>query len=146
MFEKNTLLKGALILIVSLAVLQFVQPAVMSIDTSTLPSWEVQVVVVVQHFFEVTPIALLAGFGWSLFGYIRYKLGDQTVQYEVEKLYSTFMWFEGMIVIVAVGLPAPLATTIAGIIMAVKSVFNALKTAPTTAMPTPTGPGPPSPS
>jgi len=141
MLEKNTLLKGILLLIIALAVLQALQPTVVGIDTASLSSWQIQVVDVVQHFFAVTPIALLAGFGWSLFGWLRYKLGDQAVQFEVDKLYSTWMWFEAIIIVLATGFPLPISTAIAGIIMAVKSVFNQLK-APST----PTAPRPPSPS
>jgi len=142
MFEKQTLLKGALILIVALAVLQIIQPAVIVIDTSKLSGWQVDIVAVVQHFFTATPFALLAGFGWSIFGFLRYKFGDPTVQYELNKQYQTFVWFEGIIIIVSAGLPTPLATAIAGIIMALKSVFNALKNPPAL----PAAIGPPSPS
>jgi len=136
MLEKQTLLRGVLLLIAALAALEFVQPAVMSIDVSALPGWQVQAVIVVQHFFTATPIALLAGFGWSIFGFLRYRFGDPTVQYELNRQYETFVWFEGIIIIVAAGLPTPLATAIAGVIMAVKSVFNALKNPP----PPPTAP------
>jgi len=142
MLGKNTLLQGALILIVALAVLQSLQPAIVDVDTSTFSGWQTQVVAVVQHFFTVTPLALLAGFAWSLFGFLRYKLGDQTVQFEVDKLYSTWMWFEGIIIVVAAGFPLPLSTAIAAIIMAVKSVLNTIKTP----QPLPTAPSPQDPS
>ena len=143
MFEKQTLLKGALIIIVSLAVLQIIQPTVVSIDISSLPSWQVGVIVVVQHFFRVTPVALLAGFGWSVFGYLRYKFGDTTVQYELTKMNETIVWFEGITIIVAAGLPTQYALAISGVIMAIKSVLGTYRSAP----PLPAaGPGPPSPS
>jgi len=130
MLEKQTLLKGALVLIVAIAVLEFLRPAVMSINILELSAWQIQLVVVVQHFFEVTPIALLAGFTWAFFGFLRYKFSDQTVQFEVEKLYITWMWFEGILLLVAAGLPLPYSIAITGIIMAVKSVLNALRTPP----------------
>ncbi len=148
MFEKQTLLRGALILIVAIAVLEFLQPTVMAIDTSTMPGWESQLVILVQHFFQVTPIALIAGFGWSFFGYLKFRFGDQTVLFEVNKLYSTWMWFEAIIAVVAVGLPLSWTTAIAGIIMAVKSILNQMggtppAQPPATTEPTVTGPGPP---
>ena len=136
MFEKQKLIYGIIILVAALAVLEFLSPAVMNIDTSTLPGWEAQTVVVIQHFFAVTPVALLAGFGWSIFGFLRYKFGDQTVQYEVTKLYETWTWFEGILVIIAAGLPLPLSIAVSGVIMAVKSVLNTLRAPPA-------GPGPP---
>ena len=143
MLEKQTLLKGALIITLALAVLQFFQPAVMSIDTSSLPSWQVNAVIVVQHFFRVTPGALLAGFGWSVFGFLRYKFGDTTVQYELTRMNETLLWFEGITIIVAAGLPTQYALAISGVIMAIKSVLNTYRSAP----PLPAaGPGPPSPS
>jgi hypothetical protein len=142
MLEKQTLLKGALILVISLAVLTLLAPAVAVIDTTGMPSWEIQVVAIVQHFFVNTPWALLGGFAWSLFGFLRYNFGDTTVQFETDKLYITWMWFEGILVIVAAGFPTPIAMAITGIIMAVKSVFNQLKAQSTI---TAAGPGPPKP-
>ncbi len=140
-------MRGALVLIVAVAVLEFLQPAVIAIDTSTMAGWESQFVILVQHFFQVTPIALIAGFGWSFFGYLRYRFGDQTVLFEVDKLYSTWMWFEGVIIVVSVGLPLSWTTAITGVIMAVKSILTGMRTPPTqpaaTTTPGPTGPGPP---
>lgn len=152
MLEKNTLLKGALILLIALAVLQVIQPTVLTIDTSTLASWQTDIILVVQHFFRVTPVALLAGFAWSLFGFLRYKFGDSTVQYELTKMNQTLIWFEGILIIVAAGLPTPIALAVSGVIMATKSVLSTyrsvspLPTTPQTATPAETGPGPPSPS
>jgi hypothetical protein len=137
MLEKQTLLKGTLILIIALAVLQVLTPGVVVIDISSLSGWQLDAVLVIQHFYKVTPIALLAGFAWSLFGFLRYNFGDQTLQYETDKLYQTWMWFEGILVIVAAGFPVPLSLAITGIIMAVKSVFNQLKTPPTMATASP---------
>jgi hypothetical protein len=51
------------------------------------------------------------------------------------------MWFEGIIIVIAAGLPMQTSVAISGIIMAVKSVFNALKTPP----PPPTAPDVPTP-
>ena len=149
MFEKTTLIKGAIVLIAILAALEILSPAVLSVETSTMGDLEGKAMAVIKYFFEVTPIAILAGFGWSLFGFIRYKLGDAAVKYEVEKLYTTWAWFEGILIVITVGLPLPYSTAIAGIIMAIKSAFSTLRnpppltTQPVSAQKTPTGPGPP---
>ena len=130
-YQKQTLLRGTIILIIALAALALIQPTIMSIDTSTLTGWQIQIIVIIQHFFTVTPVALLAGFAWSLFGFLRYKLGDANVQYQVTKLYETWTWYEGLLLVIAAGLPIPYSLAISGIIMATKAVFNNLRaTAP----------------
>ena len=125
---KPNILVWTLVFIIAILTLEILQPTILSINAATLPGILKQVMILVQHFFTVTPIALLAGFAWSLFGYLRYKLGDVTVQYDVNKLYETWMWYEGLIILIAVALPPGQAAAITTVIMAVKSVFNKLKT------------------
>jgi len=143
------LLQGILILIVAIAVLEYLSPAVMAIDVSTITvDWEVKAVYMLQSFFRVSPIALMAGFGWALFGFLRYKLGDVTVKFEIQKLYSTWMWFEGAIIIFAAAFPIELSLGITAILMAIKSVVNSFLQAQVVEAPTPTSttptPTPPS--
>ena len=139
------LLQGILILIVAIAVLEYLSPAVMAIDVSTITvEWEVKAVYMLQSFFQNSPIALVAGFAWALFGFLRYKFGDASVKFEIQKLYSTWMWFEGAIIIFAAAFPTNLSLGITAILMAVKSVVNSflqanvIETPTVTPAPTPT--------
>jgi hypothetical protein len=115
--------------VVALALFEALAPSIAAIDTSTLTApWEVQLVIVIKYFFRVTPTALLGGFAWSLFGYLKYKFQNGAVSYELDKFTSTLMWFEGIIMPTAVALPQEQALAVAGIIMAIKSVLNQFKT------------------
>lgn len=128
MFEKNRLLEALLILAVALAVLEFVASSIAAIDVTYLSPWEVQLVEVIQYFFKVVPIALLGGFAWSLFGYLKYKFGDATVSYELDKFTATLMWFVGIMAPICAALPPEQGLAVSGVIMAIKSVINSFQT------------------
>ena len=127
MFEKNKLLEAVLIIIVALAVLEFLAPSIVAIDTTNLVAWQVDVVQVIQYFFNYAPIALFGGFAWSLFGYLRYKFNDPTIAYDIEKFSTTLMWFVGIMTPISAALPKEWALAVTGILMAIKSVVNQLQ-------------------
>lgn len=133
MTEKNTYLDAkklipiTIILVVVFAVLNYVQPYVLGINLAKVPPFLLVIVQAVQHFFRVTPLALAVAFGWSLWGFIRYYFGDHATEYELDKLLTTWAWYEGMLLIFVVALPEKYGVVASGIIMAIKSVFNQLK-------------------
>jgi len=137
MFNKARLVQALLILTIALAVLEFTAPSIAAIDTTYLADWEVRLVQIVQYFYNYIPTALLGGFAWSLFGYLRYKFGDESIAYDITKFETTLMWFVGIMTPVCSALPTELGLAVTGIIMAVKSILNQLKeTQATTPPPT----------
>ena len=132
MFEKNKLLEAVLIITVTLAVLQFLAPSIVAIDTSNLAQWQIDVVQTIQYFFNYAPIALFGGFAWSLFGYLRYKFDDPAVVYDINKFSTTLMWWVGTMTPISLAMPKEWALAVTGILMAIKSVVNQLQ-APKTA-------------
>ena len=132
MFEKNKLLEAVLIIIVTLAVLQFLAPSIVAIDTSNLAQWQIDVVQTIQYFFNYAPIALFGGFAWSLFGYLRYKFDDPAVVYDINKFSTTLMWWVGTMTPISLAMPTKWALAVTGILMTIKSVVNQLQ-APKTA-------------
>jgi hypothetical protein len=126
-FENNRLLEALLIIVVVLAFLQILASSVAAIDVSGLSAWEVKLVDIVQYFFvKVLPTALLGGFAWSLFGYLRYKVGDATISYEMNKFSQTIMWWVGIMTPICAALPPEQGLAVSGVIMAIKSVVSSL--------------------
>jgi hypothetical protein len=125
---------GLLSLVLILGVFEAVAPSVQAISVEGMPTWEAQLVSILQLVFNTVPPAVLAGFGWTLFGFLRYKAGDDEVSYDLTKMAQTFTWFITIITPMTYGLSQvgqgiPLSTAITTVIMAFKSVLNQLSTA-----------------
>jgi hypothetical protein len=127
MFEKNKLLEAILIIIVALAVLEFLAPSIVAIDATNLPQWQVDVVQTIQYFFNYAPIALFGGFAWSLFGYLRYKFDNPAIVYDINKFSTTLMWWVGIMTPISLALPTKWGLAVTGILMAIKSIVNQLQ-------------------
>jgi hypothetical protein len=146
-WQSHPFVIGAIIVVVALAFVITVAPAVQSVDTSGMTGLELGLVQVAQLLTSSAPIAIIAGFAWSFFGYLRYKVGDNTVDYDLTQLTQTVAWFMGIITPFSYGLNAvslngvPLATVIAQSFMAFKAVINQLQTSiqqqPVTQAPSP---------
>jgi hypothetical protein len=138
---------GLLTLVLILGVFQAVAPSVQGISVEGMPTWEAQLVNVLQLVFNTVPPAVLAGFGWTLFGFLRYKAGDDEVNYDLTKMAQTFSWFITIITPMTYGLSqvgqgVPLSMAITTVIMAFKSVLSQLSTTtqqPGTTLPPGTG-------
>ena len=125
--QLKTLILPTIITLVLLTAFQAVNPFILGADLTKVPSWAVTIFAAVQHFFAVTPWAIALGFAWAFFGWLRQNIGNADIEFESEKLYTTFVWYEGLIIVLATGLSPAMASAIAAIIMAVKSVLNATK-------------------
>ena len=115
---------GILAMLSVVTVLQALTPTLVGVDISTLPTWLAPYWETFVHFLETTKLAVICGFGWSLFGFLRYYYGDESVDFEVGKMVETWLWFEGMLLIFVAGLPKEYAMALSTAIMAIKSVLN----------------------
>jgi hypothetical protein len=147
-WQSHPFVIGVIAVVVALAFVVTVAPTVQSVDTTGMTGLELGLVQVAKLLMSSAPIAIIAGFAWSFFGYFRYKVGDNTVDYELTQLMQTIAWFIGIITPFSYGLNAvnlngvPLATVIAQGFMTFKSVINQLQTV-IQQQPVPTGPSPP---
>jgi hypothetical protein len=89
-----------------------------------LPTWEAQLIGVLQLIVNNAPTGVLAAFGWTLFGYLRYKAGDTEVQYDLTKMSETIAWFLALILPLSYASNLPFATLVTVIISGAKSVLN----------------------
>jgi hypothetical protein len=131
-WQNHPFVMGLICVVIALGFVVAVTPSVQTIDTAGMPTWEVELVGVLQLIVNVVPTSVLAGFGWTLFGYIRFKAGDNEVDYDLTKMAQTVAWFTGLITPLTYGLGTsglPLGTAITTGIMALKSVLNQLTTA-----------------
>jgi type II secretory pathway component PulF len=133
-WQSHPFVLGVVAVVVALAFIITVAPAVQAVNTTGMTGLELGLVQIAQLLTTSAPIAIIAGFAWSLFGYLRYKAGDNTVNYDLTQLAQTVAWFMGIITPFTYGLNAvnlngvPLATIIAQGFMTFKAVINQLQT------------------
>jgi hypothetical protein len=124
-WTNHAFITGLIAVAIALVFLSAVAPTVQAINTAGMPTWEAQLVGVFQLVVDVFPAGVLAGFGWSLFGYLREMAGDTETEYDLTKLSQTVLWFVGIITPVAYGLNnVALGTGIATAFMTLKAVVN----------------------
>jgi hypothetical protein len=144
-WQSHPFLVGALVVIVAALCFVSVAPAVESVSTVGMPTWEVDVVHIAQLLVSAAPVAAIAGFAWSFFGYLRFKVGDDTVNYNLTQLAQTVAWYMAIITPLTYGLTTfningvPLGTLVAQAFMTAKAVINQMETAVETE-PAPTPP------
>ena len=111
-----------IVVIVALVILQQIQPMILQV--ADYPEWASPIVGAIKHFFKVTPFAVALSYAWALLGYLRYTLGKEEVTFQAQRLFETFLWFEGLIYTIGTGLSPEVASSVSAIIMAVKAVFS----------------------
>jgi hypothetical protein len=132
-WSNHAFVTGLIAIAIAFVFLSAVGPSVEAyVLPANSPQWEVNAVYVIQEFFNFAPPAVLAAWGWSLFGYIRQYAGDSETEYDLTKLGQTIMWFIGIMGPVTVALGTnPNATGIsAGIstgFMTLKAVWSQLQ-------------------
>jgi hypothetical protein len=150
-WQSHSFIAGILIVVVSLGFISIVAPAVEAISVEGMPDWEAQLVYLSQMIVKALPPGVMAAFGWTLFGYLRYKSGDSAIQYDLTKMSETVAWFLAFILPLTYASNTPLAVFITVIISGVKSVLSQViekmthpaPTSPNEIVPQSTGPGPP---
>jgi hypothetical protein len=115
---------GLLCITLVAAFISVVAPAVQEIDTTYMPTWEVQLVVILKLIVTVLPTGIVASYGWTLFGYIRYKVGDDTITYDLTKLTQTSAWFMSLLTPLTYATNPQIAVVATTIIVGIKSVIN----------------------
>lgn len=123
-WQNHTFIAGVLVVIFVLGFLSIIAPGVQAISTQGLPTWEAQLIGVLQLILNSAPVAVLAAFAWTLFGYLRYKAGDAAVQYDLTKLSQTVSWFLAFILPLTYATSLPLATLTTVLIVGAKAVLN----------------------
>jgi uncharacterized membrane protein len=150
-WQSHPFVLGVIIVVVALAFVVSAAPAVQSVNTTGMTGLLLGLVQIAQLLTAAAPVAIIAGFAWTLFGYLRYKAGDNTVNYNLTQLAQTVAWFMGIITPFTYGLNAvnlngvPLATIIAQAFMTFKAVINQLQTS-IQQQPAPQAQSPPTPA
>lgn len=128
-FDLRKLILPTVIFIALFAALQAVSPFVAALDITVLPEWSRVFVEALQHFFKMTPWAVIMSYGWALFGWLRSNIGENA-DFDSERLTKTLMWFEGLVMLFGIGFGPETAAGIAAMFMAAKSVINQAKLPP----------------
>lgn len=129
-WQNHTFIVGLIAVAIALVFVSYVAPTIQAVSTVGLPTWEIQLVGIMKWLVDVFPPSIVAGFGWSLFGYLREKAGDTTVNYDLSRLSQTLLWFIGIATPAAYSLNnVAWGTGIAAGFMAVKAVINQFVTA-----------------
>jgi hypothetical protein len=123
-WQTHSFITGVLAVIFVLTMLSVIAPGIQAISTEGLPMWLAQLIGVLQLIVNNVPTGVLAAFAWTLFGYLRYKAGDTTVQYDLTKMSQTIAWFLAFILPLTYATNLPLATFATVIISGAKSVMN----------------------
>jgi hypothetical protein len=130
-WQNHTFVLALIAVAIALAFVGYIAPTIQAITIeASMPTWEVNLVTIAKEITNVFPPTIVVGFGWSLFGYLREKSEDATVNYELTRLSQTMLWFISIATPFAYGLNnVALGTTIATGFMAAKAVINQFKTA-----------------
>ena len=123
-WQTHSFITGVLVVVFALGLLSVITPEIQAISTEGLPMWEAQLIDVLQLIVNNVPTGVLTAFGWTLFGYLRYKAGDTEVQYDLTKMSETIAWFLGFILPLSYASNLPFATLVTVIISGAKSVLN----------------------
>jgi hypothetical protein len=123
-WQSHSFITGVLVVIFALGFLSVVAPGIQAISTEGLPAWEAQLIGVLQLIVNNAPTGVLAAFGWTLFGYLRYKAGDAAVEYDLTKMGETTAWFLAFMLPLTYASNLPFATLITVVISGAKSVLS----------------------